>query len=194
MDSTLLYHLALFLHILGAFGLVAAMTFEVIGLQGLRRAIRTEDALTWLGVARVVQRLAPASLGLILVMGLYMTATNWGPSGWILVSLAALVAIGLIGGLLTGVRMARIGPAIGRSSGPLSHELRAALRDPILLDSLGTRSGLVLGILLLMTLKPALVPSLVIVVLAGAMALLTARISSRTSPARSPSPARPRVH
>jgi hypothetical protein len=181
MDSTLLYHLALFLHILGAFGLVAAMTFEVIGLQGLRRAIRTEDALTSLGVARVVQRLAPASLGLILVMGLYLTATSWGPSAWILVSLAGLVAIGLIGGLLTGVRMARIGPAVGRSSGPLSDEVTAALRDPILLASLRTRLGLVLGILLLMTLKPAPVPSLVIVVLAGALGLLTARISSRTS-------------
>ena len=181
MDSTLLYHLALFFHILGAFGLVAAMTFEVIGLQGLRRATRTEDALTWLGVARVVQRLAPASLGLILVMGLYMSATNWGPKGWILVSLAGLVAIGLIGGLLTGVRMARIGPAVGPSSGPLSNELKGALRDPILLISLRTRLGIVLGILLLMTLKPALVPSLVIVVLGGAIGLLTLRLQLLSS-------------
>lgn len=181
MDATLLYHLALFLHILGAFGLVAAMTFEVIGLQGLRRARTREDALTWLGVARVVQRLAPASLGLILVMGLYMTATNWGWMGWIVVALAGLVAIGLIGGLLTGIRMARIGPAVGRSSGPLSDDLKAALRDPILLVSLRTRLGIVLGILLLMTLKPALLPSLVVVVLAGAIGLLTGWISSPRS-------------
>src|SRR6266849_5231961 len=169
MDSTLFYHLALFLHILGSFGLVAAMTFEVIGLQGLRRAIHKEDAVTWLGVARVVQRLAPASLGLILVMGVYMTATTWGPRGWILVSLAGLVAYAVIGGVLTGVRMARIGPAVGRSSGPLSEEVKAALRDPILLVSIRTRLGIVLAIVLLMTLKSSLVVSLVIIVLAAAI-------------------------
>jgi hypothetical protein len=184
MDSTLFYHLALFLHILGAFGLVAAMTFEVIGLQGLRRAIQKEDAVTWLGVARVVQRLAPASLGLILVMGLYMTATTWGPRGWILVSLAGLVAYALIGGVLTGVRMARIGPAVGRSSGPLSDEMKAALRDPILLISIRTRLGIVLGIVLLMTLKPSLVESLVIIVLAAAIGLLAGQISNSGRSAR----------
>lgn len=190
MDSTLLYHLALFLHIIGAFGLIAAMTFEVIGLQGLRRAIRTEDALMWLGVARVVQRLAPASLGLILVMGLYMTATTWGAMGWILVSLAGLVALGLIGGLLTGVRMARIGPAVGRSSGPLSDELKAALRDPVLVMSIRTRFGIVLGIVLLMTLKPSLVTSLVIVVLAGAIGLLAGQIVVTAGRIRGSQPAR----
>jgi len=188
MDSTLFYHLALFLHILGAFGLVAAMTFEVIGLQGLRRAIQKEDAVTWLGVARVVQRLAPASLGLILVLGLYMTATTWGPRGWILVSLAGLVVYALIGGVLTGVRMARIGPAVGRSSGSLSDEVKAALRDPILLVSIRTRLGIVLGIVLLMTLKPSLVASLVIIVLAAAIGLLAGQISNSERSARALEP------
>jgi hypothetical protein len=188
MDSTLFYHLALFLHIIGAFGLVAAMTFETIGLQGLRRAIEKQDAVRWLSVARVVQRLAPASLGLILVMGLYMTATTWGARGWILVSLAGLVAYALIGGLLTGVRMARIGPAVGRSSEPLSDDLRAALRDPVLLISIRTRLGIVLGIALLMTLKPSLVVSLVIVVLAGAMGLLAGQISNSGRSARALEP------
>jgi len=184
MDSTLFYHLALFLHIMGAFGLVAAMTFEVVGLQGLRRASQKEDAIRWLSVARVVQRLAPASLGLILVMGLYMTATTWGPSGWILVSLGGLVAYAVIGGLLTGVRMARIGPAVARSSEPLTDDLRAALRDPVLLISIRTRLAIVLGIVLLMTLKPSLVASLVIVVLAGATGLLAGQLSNRGRSAR----------
>ena len=75
---TLVYDLALFLHILGAFGLIAALTFEAIGLRWLRRAFRKEDALVWFGLSRLVQRLAPASLGLILVTGLYMMVTSWG--------------------------------------------------------------------------------------------------------------------
>jgi hypothetical protein len=129
----------------------------------------------------MVQRVAPPSLGLILVMGLYMTATTWGPMGWILVSLAGFVALALIGGLLTGVRMARIGAAVGRSSGPLADELKAALRDQVLLISMRTRLGIVLGIVLLMTLKPSLVASLVVIVLAGAGGLLAGQISSRRS-------------
>ena len=74
MDTTLVYHLVLFLHILGAFGLIAALTFEVIGLRGLRQATQREDALMWLGLSRMVQRLVPASLGVIVLTGLYMTA------------------------------------------------------------------------------------------------------------------------
>jgi hypothetical protein len=167
MDTALLYHLALFLHILGALGLIGALTFETIGLRGLRRAVRREDALVWLGIARVVQRLAPASLGLILVMGLYMMATAWGPRGWILVSLGSFAAILLIGGLLTGVRMAHIGPSVGRSQGWLSEELRSALRDPVLLISLRTRLAIVLGIVFLMSVKPSLVTSLVVIVVAA---------------------------
>jgi hypothetical protein len=172
MDTTLVYDLALFLHILGAFGLVAALTFEGIGLRGLRRAARREDALMWLGLSQVVQRLAPASLGLILLTGLYMMATSWGARGWILAALAGLVALAAIGGLLTGVRMARIGPAIGRASGPLSDELRGALRDPILLLSFRIRLAFVIGIACLMSLKPSLVVSIAIVVTAAAIGLL----------------------
>src|SRR5690348_14950546 len=98
MNTTLLYPLVLFLHILGAFGLTAAITLEAIGLRGLRRAVRTDDALMWLGISRgLVLRLVPASLGLVLITGLYMTATAWGPKGWILVALASLVLLAVIG-------------------------------------------------------------------------------------------------
>jgi len=145
MNTTLVYPLVLFLHILGAFGLIAALTLEAIGVRGLRGAVRTDDALMWFGISRgLVLRLAPASLGLILVTGLYMTATAWGPKGWILVALASLVLLGVIGALGTGIQMARVGPALGQASaGPLSDHLRRALRDPILLTSLrpGWRSS-----------------------------------------------------
>ncbi len=171
MDMTLVYYLALFLHVLGAFGLIAALTFEAIGLRGLRRAVRREDALIWLGLSRVVQRLAPTSLGLIIVTGFYMMVASWGARGWILVALASLVAFGTIGGLLTGVRMARLGPAVGRASGTLSDEVRGALRDPILLTSLRVRLSIVIGIAFLMSVKPSLAVSLAVVVLAAAIGL-----------------------
>ncbi len=182
MNTTLLYPLALFLHILGAFGLIAAITLEAIGLRGLRRAVRSGDARMWLGISRgLVLRLAPASLGLILVTGLYMTATTWGPRGWILVALASLVLLAVVGALGTGIRMARIGPAVGRASGPLSDELKARLRDPLLVTSIRTRLALVLGIVFLMTVKPSAVASLVVIAIAGVIGVLAGQIPSRRS-------------
>lgn len=183
MDTTLLYHLALFLHILGAFGLIAAITLEAIGLRGLRQAARREEVLLWLGISRgLVLRLAPASLGLILVTGLYMTTTAWGWKGWILVALASLVLLAVVGGLGTGIRMARIGPAIGQASaGPLSDDLRRALRDPVLLTSLRTRLAIVLGVVFLMTVKPSGGASVVVVVVAVAIGLLASHIPTRRS-------------
>jgi len=177
MNTTLLYPLVLFLHILGAFGLIAAITLEAIGLRGLRRAVRSEDALMWLAISRgLVLRLAPASLGLILVTGLYMTATTWGPKGWILIALASQVLLAVVGALGTGIRIARIGPAVGRANGALTDELKAALRDPILVTSIRTRVALVLGIVFLMTVKPSSVASLVVIAVAAAVGLLAGQI------------------
>lgn len=182
MNPTLLYPLALFLHILGGFGLIAAITLEALGLRGLRRAVRNDDALMWLGISRgLVLRLAPASLGVILVTGLYMMATAWGPKGWILVALASLVLLAAVGAVGTGIRMGRIGSAVARDSGPLSDELKARLRDPILLTSLRTRLALVLGIVFLMTVKPSASASLVVIALATAIGLLTGQVRSRRS-------------
>src|SRR5437868_5886669 len=85
-----IYQLALFVHILGAFGLVAAITLEASAQWGLRRAATAEEARARLAGVRVIQRLAPASLGSILLTGLYMMAVAWGPKGWIVAALAGL--------------------------------------------------------------------------------------------------------
>ena len=175
-----LYQLALFLHIIGAFGLIAAITVEAVGLRGLRRAAQSTDAMVWLHLSRsIVMRLTPSSLGLILVTGLYMVATTWGPHGWILVALGSLLLLGAIGALGTGRRMARIGPAVGRAQGPLSAEVREQLRSPILLMSLRVRLAIVLGVVFLMTVKPSGVASLVVIVVAVALGWLAGQIPSR---------------
>ena len=109
MSPIPIYQLALFVHILGAFGLIAAITLEASAQWGLRRAATAEEARARLAGVRVIQRLAPASLGSILLTGLYMMAVAWGPKGWIVAAFAGLLMIGLIGGLVTGVRMARLG-------------------------------------------------------------------------------------
>ena len=93
-------------------------------------------------------------------------------------ALASLVALAVIGGLLTGVRMARLGPAVGRASSPLSNELRSALRDPTLLTSIRVRLGIVIGIAFLMSVKPSLVISLMVIVLAAAIGLFASLVGA----------------
>lgn len=180
MTAMLFYSLALFVHILGAFGLIAALTLEAIGLRGLRRASRSDEALMWLGISRgLVLRLAPTSLGLILVTGLYMTATRWGWQGWILAALGSLVLLAVVGAVGTGIPMSRVGPAIGRATGPLPDDVKAALRAPALMASLRTRLGVVLGVVFLMTVKPSEVPAVLVVVVAAALGLLSGLIPVR---------------
>ena len=177
---TLLYQFALFLHTIGGFGLMAAITVETIGLRGLRRATQSSDAVVWLGLSRsIVMRLTPSSLGLILVTGLYMVATIWGPRGWILVALGSLVLLGVIGAFGTGRRMARIGPLVGRTHGPLPDELRGMLRSPILLTSLRVRLAMVFGIVFLMSVKPSALASLVVIVVAIVLGLLAGQLPAQ---------------
>jgi hypothetical protein len=178
----MVYNLVLFAHILGAFGLIAAYTIEAIGLRGLRAATRRDEALLWFGISRgTVMRLAPASLGVILVAGLYMMATSGGPRGWTVVALASFVLLAAVGAVGTGMRMAPIGPAINRASDPLPDEMRAALRDRVLRLSLDVRLAIAVGILFLMTVKPSALISVVVIVLAIAVGLAAGLLPARRS-------------
>lgn len=172
-----LYPFALFLHIVGAFGLIAAVTLEAIGLRGLRRATQADEARLWLSISRrLVIRLAPASLGTILLTGLYMTAVAWGPRGWILVAFASLIVLAVVGAFGTGVRMARLEPMLSGAEGELSDDVRSRLQDPVLLTSLRVRMAMVLGVAFLMTVKPALMAAILVIVLAAALGWLTAQV------------------
>lgn len=174
-----LYTLALFLHILGAFGLIAALAIETMALRGMRSAATAEQALASMGMLRTVRVLAPASLAVILVMGLYLMASTWGWQAWISGGLVALLLVGAIGGVLTGTRIARLGPAVGRASGPLSNGLSQMLRDPLLVLSSRVRIGLVVATLFLMSVKPAAVWVLVVLVAGAGIGAAVAQVEVR---------------
>src|SRR5215813_10110879 len=148
-----------FLHVVGALGLAAGFGAEAAGLIGLRRARNADEALLWLRSRRWVLLIGPTSIGLVLATGIYLTVAEWGADAWILVSLVSLVALAGIGGVLTGVPMARITPAVERASGPLPDELRRELRNPLLVVSFLTRVAITIGIVFLMVQKPGALPS-----------------------------------
>ena len=174
-----------FLHVVSALGLTAAFGAEALGLAGLRRARSADEALLWLRSRRWVLLIGPASIGLVLATGIYMTVAEWGADAWILVSLVSLVALAAIGGVLTGVPMARVTPAVERASGPLPEELRHDLRSPLLTVSLLTRIAITVGIVFLMVQKPALLISLVTIVLAAGIGVASGLISGTRAPSAS---------
>src|SRR5262245_13233749 len=184
-EATLVYDAAHFLHVVGALGLTAAFGVEAVGLVGLRRATGADEALLWLRSRRWVLLIGPASIGLVLATGIYLTVAEWGADAWILVSLASLVALAGIGGFLTGMPMARLTPAVERASGPLPEELRHDLRSPLLTVSLLTRIAITVGIVFLMVQKSALLTSLVTIVLAAGIGAASGLISGTRAPSAS---------
>jgi len=171
-----------FLHVVSALGLTAAFGAEAAGLIGLRRAASADEALLWLRSRRWVLLIGPASIGLVLATGIYMTVAEWGADAWILVSLVSLVGLASIGGVLTGVPMARITSAVEQVSGPLPWELRRDLRSPLLVVSFMTRIAITIGIVFLMVQKPALLTSVLTIILAAAVGAAVGLISGRRTP------------
>jgi hypothetical protein len=157
------YSAVLFVHVVSAMGVFAALSLEAVGLVHLRRATTASEARLWIEFAPGLTALAIGSLVFLLLSGIFMTAQMGGWShAWPRVALGALILIGPLGAV-TGRRMRAI-----RGACPASHPndsvLIGKLRDPFLKFSMNIRIALVLGIVLLMTAKPELRESLGIVV------------------------------
>ena len=176
-----LYSVALFLHITGALGLFAAFALDWTALAALRRARTAEQIREWVSVYPALQRIGPASVGLLLIFGLYMTATAWGPTAWISLGFFSLIAIAALGAV-SGIRLARSIASIANGSGPLSVDARTALRRPLFVWSLRLRVALALAVVFLMTAKPEGLPALGIVAGALALGAIAAALASRSEP------------
>ena len=170
------YTIALFLHVLGALGMFVALAFEWVAWAGLRRSGTVQEARGWLGLLGLVRRVGPASLGLILVAGLYMTATVVGWTAWILVGLASFVVIAALGGISNGRSLPAIERALQTDTGPISDALRQSMSAPILAASVRVRTALALGIVFLMTTKPDVVGALVVIAVAAAVGAVASRV------------------
>jgi hypothetical protein len=163
------YVLIHFLHVVGALGMAAAYAVETAGLVGIRRSVSGDEARAWFRTRHWVMILGPASIGLVLASGLYTIFSGWGWVGWIDVSLASVVALAVIGGVLTGIPTARIQPGIESAVGPLSDELRRGIGSRLLTISITTRIAITLGVVFLMVRKPEALPSAIVVCAAAAI-------------------------
>jgi hypothetical protein len=150
-----LYAIAVFLHIVGALGLFAALGLEWASLLNLRRATAAGQAREWVRVLASLRTVAGPAALTILVTGIYLTATRWGGQGWIGVGLGGLVLIAVLGATLTGRRTGAIARAVASEAGAVSAALGDRLRDPVLMLSAWLRTALALGIVFVMSTKPS---------------------------------------
>jgi hypothetical protein len=148
------YTIVLFLHVLGALGMFAALGVEWAVAGPLRRATDVAQARPWITVLLSLGRVGGPSSGTILVTGIYMGMTNWGRQPWIGLSLLGLVFLALLAAGVSGRRVAAIArdldSGLTKSDSPLHR-----LQDPVLVVSLRLRTAVATGIVFLMTSKPA---------------------------------------
>jgi len=148
------YAIAVFLHIVGALGLFAALALEWASLYNLRRVPTAGQAREWTKLLSALRFVGGPSTLTILVTGIYMMATRWGGQGWIGAGLAGLVLIAVVGGALGGRRSAAIARTVASETGAISAGLREQLLDPVLLLSAWLRTALGLGVIFVMAIKP----------------------------------------
>jgi hypothetical protein len=156
-----IYSAVLFIHVVSAIGLFIALAAEGAIVFRIRSARSVEQARFLIRAFQSLRIVAiPSFLG-ILVGGLYL-ASKWGRGTfWIPFALGATLLIMVIGGILTGRRIARLKKLLSSAENDMSIEaLSAMTKDDALLLSHGLRMGLGLGIVFLMTAKPDLVGSL----------------------------------
>jgi hypothetical protein len=133
-----LFAIALFLHIVGALLLFAALTVEGFALtQGTTAA----------AFSRV---LGGTSTLLILVPGFYLVFAGAGWSGWVVVGITGWVLIAIVGAV-TGINVMR--GRMGTRTAALSWFVRV---------------GLAMGVVFVMTVKPDLLVSVIAVVIGAA--------------------------
>src|SRR2546429_3490156 len=177
-----IYSIVLFLHIVGALLLFAAMGIEFMTVSRLRSAATAEQARDWLSVLGSMRVIGPVALVTILVPGLYMAATSAGWQAWNILALLAMVVMAALGAASNAARMPAIGRSIGPLRGALPPEARVPLHDRIVWSSILIRIGIGLGIVLLMTLKPDVVGSIVTLVAFAAAGAAVAFATSGTAP------------
>jgi hypothetical protein len=156
-----IYYTVLFIHVVSVIGLFIALAAEGAIFFRIRTAQSVDETQFFVGAFQRLRIVAiPSFLG-ILVGGLYL-ASKWGRGTfWIPFALGATLLIMLIGGLVTGKRIARLRNALSSDEIDLPIKaISAKTKDNALLISYGLRAGLGLGIVFLMTAKPDLPGSL----------------------------------
>ena len=188
------YHVVLYLHVLFLLVGVGAASIIWVCLLNLRAAQTLADAGPWGALAGKIEKVFPVVILGLFGTGAYMTNDVWTWStGWIDVSIAALVVIAVQGAGIAGARAHALKHALmANGPGPLGEQARRMARDPVLWIASFANPALVLGVVWNMTQKPSTGSAIAAVVVAevvGAAVALRFTRPPSVEAAKAPEPA-----
>ena len=150
-----LYNISLFVHMIGLIALFGGFVILQQAGARLRRAATWQVARTWLELLRLAPSMLIAGTVFMLASGLVMTRVQWTfMTPWVLVAMVIAVMFVVLGVLVVGRSLTRIGRASRESEGPISGQARTLLAAPVLWSTLLGMNGAALGVVWLMTTKP----------------------------------------
>jgi hypothetical protein len=156
-----IYSPVLFIHVVSAIGLFIALAAEGAIFFRIRSAQSVEEVRFFIRAFQRLRIVAIPSFVGVLVGGMFLASKWGGGTYWIPFALGATLLIMLIGGFVTGIRIARLQKVLSSDETVVSIEaIWAEAKDKALLISYGLRVGLGMGIVFLMTAKPDLLGSL----------------------------------
>jgi hypothetical protein len=173
-----LYLTALSLHVIGSFGICAALALEWAVILQLKQTREVGSALEWIGIFSGLRWVGGISMAALLLPGFYMVSVAWREAGWVTVALGSVVLLALIGGTISGIRINRLKKLLVATQGGMTPDLLERTRDPLMTISLQVRTAIIAAATALMTFKPNLGNSLLILMgamIAGLVAGLTLR-------------------
>ena len=148
------YSVAVFLHVVGALGLFAALGLEWAGVRNLRGAVTTSQAREWMKLLRGLRLggrtvvAGAAGHRLLRERRDRRRTTLDRPRN------SGSVDDRGVGWLLTGRRLRSVGRVIPEHDGPMTLLLARQLADPVFTLAAWLRTALALGIVFIMSTKP----------------------------------------
>ncbi|MDQ6598437.1 hypothetical protein E2K98_14960 [Bacillus salipaludis] len=174
----MLYNFVLFLHILGAVIMFAAVGITLTAMIAMLHSTKTDYIRIWSALAVKLDGLLPFSVILILLLGLYLVISTWGwGKPWVDFSLAALIIMTFMGPIINLRRLkAVLSAAITETNEVPSSGLIEKVRDRVLWNSVLIMTMLTLAILFLMAMKIALLGSIITLVVAIILGFIVSKI------------------
>jgi len=184
------YSSVVFLHVIAAIGLFAALVIEWMSLRLLQRSASYEQGRESMAVWGLVAKVGGPATLVALASGIYLARTigAWNLS-WVAVAIPTMIVIAIAGVPSARIRK-RLANLIAENAGRLPDELRTQLTPRTWTASLRVRTALLLGLVYEMTAKPtegvvAIVAFAVLGLAWGAMPLRNAASASVTGSAAS---------
>ena len=148
------YSSVVFLHVVAAIGLFAALVIEWMSLRLLQRSASYEQGRESMAVWGLVAKVGGPATLVALASGIYLarSISAWDRS-WVVVAIPTLVVIAIAGIPSARIRK-RVAKLIAVNAGSLPDELRTQLTPRTWTVSLRVRTALLLGLVYEMTAKP----------------------------------------